>query len=327
MHRRRVWRRAAALASVVLVALGAACSGDDSGGSSAGSTGRDGAVADGAPSSAPTPASVPPRAPAAVFDAVCSGRAVVSVTGALPDDLDEVSGVAASRQHADRYWAIEDSGNRAALYGFGRTGADVQTVVVDGVLNVDWEDVAVGPGPDGRELVWIADTGDNLGFRPAVSLLRFAEPSPGDTSVRPEVLRVTFEDGPRDAEALVVATSGVWLFEKTDTGPSGVYLLDADESVFRRVAEIDVRPALITGADVSADGGTLAIRTNRGLQLHPVRDGGIAAAVSEPPCHAPAPPEVQGESVAFSFAGDALVTVGERGRRGASIDIHVIAAE
>lgn len=323
--RRRAWRRAAALVSVAAAAaaLVVGCGDDDDGAAAGGGHADPGAGL--APSETPS-APAPPREPASVFDVVCSGGAVVEVAGELPTDLDEVSGVAASRQHADRYWAIEDSGNRAAVYGFGRAGDDVQTVVVDGVLNIDWEDIAVGPGPDGGELLWIADTGDNFRFRPSVSLLRFAEPSPGDTSVEPEVVRVTYEDGPRDAEALVVATTGVWLFEKTDSGPSGLYLLDEGASVFRRVGEIDVRPAIVTGADISADGGTLAIRTNRGLQLHPVRDGDIAAAVREPPCHAPAPPEVQGESVAFTFTGDALVTVSERGRRDASIDIHLITA-
>ncbi|HEX7095531.1 MAG TPA: hypothetical protein VF183_06595 [Acidimicrobiales bacterium] len=263
-------------------------------------------------------------APAPVLDAICAGETVVDVARRLPDELNEVSGIVASRTTPGWYWAVEDSGNRAVLEGFDLAGDAVHEVRVLGVLNVDWEDVAIGPGPDGRDLVWIADTGDNLGFRPSVSLLRFAEPALDTLEVQPSRVEATFEDGPRDAEALVVATSGVWLFEKTDTGPSGVYRLDTDARVFRRVGEVDVRPASITGADLSVDGRVLALRTNRDLRLFRVDDGDVATAVRETPCVVTSLNEVQGESVAFDPTGERLVTVGERGRQDAPVDVHVI---
>ena len=37
-------------------------------------------------------------------------------------DLNEVSGIAASRVHDDVLWAIEDSGNPARLYALSRRG-------------------------------------------------------------------------------------------------------------------------------------------------------------------------------------------------------------
>ena len=48
-------------------------------------------------------------------------------------DLNEVSGIAASRVHDDVLWAIEDSGNPARLYALSRRGRILARVThVDG---------------------------------------------------------------------------------------------------------------------------------------------------------------------------------------------------
>ena len=60
--------------------------------------------------------------------------------------VNEASGLAASRVNAGVYWVNNDSGNGAMLYGLLRTGEHVARLRVVNAQANDWEDVAVGPG-------------------------------------------------------------------------------------------------------------------------------------------------------------------------------------
>src|SRR3712207_4730055 len=78
----------------------------------------------------------------------------------------------------------------------------------------DPEDLAVGA--DGT--VWLADTGDNNGTRETVALI----------ALRPDgsaaLFRLTYPDGPHDAEALLVAPDGTpYLVTKEVLGASRVF--------------------------------------------------------------------------------------------------------
>ena len=90
-------------------------------------------------------------------------------------DLDEVSGFAASREHDDVLWAIEDSGNPTRLYALSPRGRVLARYKVDGAKNVDWEDLA-SFDLDGKHYLLVADTGDNGGKRRNFVLHVFEEP-------------------------------------------------------------------------------------------------------------------------------------------------------
>ena len=52
-----------------------------------------------------------------------------------------------------------------------------QIVELDGIKNRDWEDIAVGPGPDStKSYVYIGDIGDNDGAHQFKYIYRFEEP-------------------------------------------------------------------------------------------------------------------------------------------------------
>ena len=77
-------------------------------------------------------------------------------------ELVEISGLVASRQHANILWGHNDAGNVASLYAIGTDGADMGTFFVPGAENVDWEDIAIGPCAPGAEecgCLYIADIG------------------------------------------------------------------------------------------------------------------------------------------------------------------------
>lgn len=127
--------------------------------------------------------------------------------------LDELSGLAASQCNDRLLWAINDSGHPPLIFAVGANGADHGYVRVTGARNQDWEDIAsfsLGPG----DYLLIADTGDNHSRRRQCSLYIIAEPlltgprfDSGATVGIIAQIRFTYEDGPRDCEAVAVDVS------------------------------------------------------------------------------------------------------------------------
>jgi hypothetical protein len=197
-------------------------------------------------------------------------------------ELPEGSGVAASRRTPGILWAHNDSGDPVIL-ALTEQGAIAGRVRVTAAAVDDWEDIAVGPCPQGS-CVYVGDIGDNAGRRRHVTIYRVPEPSPQDSSTRSaEAFHATYPDGAHDAEALfVTATQEMFIITKGDPGPIALYRfpppLRAGASVqLERVAapgpstllragttekdaKVDAadRP---TAADVSPDGQWVALRT------------------------------------------------------------------
>src|SRR6187431_967028 len=91
--------------------------------------------------------------------------------------LGEVSGIASSIRNPGLLWAHNDRGNRAEVYLIDDKCEIKQIVELDGIKNRDWEDIAVGPGPDStKSYVYIGDIGDNEGAHQFKYIYRFEEP-------------------------------------------------------------------------------------------------------------------------------------------------------
>ncbi|WP_375758888.1 hypothetical protein [Corallococcus exercitus] len=128
-------------------------------------------------------------------------------TGAVPRQVPELSGLAASQKHPGVFWGHNDSNNAFELFALDETGAVKATLTLTGADPRDIEDVAVGPcTPGGQEAcIFLADTGDNFERRKEVRLFRLPEPAAVENaSVPVETLLFTYEDGPHDAESLIV---------------------------------------------------------------------------------------------------------------------------
>lgn len=244
--------------------------------------------------------------------------------------ISESSGVVASRQFAGVLWTHNDGGNAAALFATDTLARKLGTWRVVGSDNRDWEDIAAGPCEDGDHCLYLGDVGDNRERRSTGRIYRFREPRP--TSVAADVISqtaaaevVTFQypDGPTDVEAMYVDASGaVYLLSKGGSGPVMLYRLAASSwgSGHLETAEglgvFPVEPgssrlAGVTGADLSADGTRLVLRTYRELFFYGV-DG--AGAVGDGPVTT-CPIlglESQGEGVAWLDDGRVVLT-SERG--------------
>ncbi|MDX1594662.1 MAG: hypothetical protein R3298_10450 [Gammaproteobacteria bacterium] len=153
----------------------------------------------------------------------------VARTGQVDDPaLPEISGLAVSRRHPGRLWAVNDSGNRPRLHLLGTDGGRLASLDVAGVENIDWEDLAAFE-LDGTPYLLIADIGDNPGRRSHVHLHVVEEPVvPRDGEVLRPVASLAFRypDGPRDAEGVAVdaARGAILVLTKREAQP-GFYRL------------------------------------------------------------------------------------------------------
>ena len=207
------------------------------------------------------------------------GQAVFTGNLANPQ-INEASGLAASRIYPTVLWVINDGGNDPMLYAVGIDGADLGTFRVEGARNYDWEALASFQLQDNAYLL-IADVGDNWEQRKSCCLYVVEEPSitktglNDDTSVRIAwQIRFTYEDGPRDCEAVAVDTDRqrILLFSKRSLLPVLYELplqpVEADViAVAQRVVTVP-HFNWPTAMDLSPDGLAAVVLTYRHVHLY-----------------------------------------------------------
>ena len=152
-------------------------------------------------------------------------------TGAVPRQVPELSGLAASQKHPGIFWGHNDSNNPFELFALDETGAVKATLTLTGSDPRDIEDIAVGPCAPGNKdsCIFLADTGDNFERRKEVRLFRLPEPaSVADATLPVETLNFVYEDGAHDAESLIVdARSGqVGILTKTRASLGDLYSVE-----------------------------------------------------------------------------------------------------
>lgn len=266
----------------------------------------------GALAQAPTPA---PAAPGAGADAK-PGKKVCTI-----DDprLVELSGLAAVD---DGYVVVNDSSDldeRKRVFYLDED-CDVADAIRFGSEPRDPEDLALSPD---RRTLWIADTGDLEGERETVALWRM----PADGSEQPELFRMRYPDGAKDAEALLVGADGLPVL--VTKGAQALVYKPATEpgrgtTELRKVGEVTLPrtdttnplgPAgrlAVTGGAVAPDGARATLRTYADAFEWDVADGDVAAAITAgTPRVTPLPDEPWGESISYSLDGQTFLTVSE----------------
>jgi hypothetical protein len=302
-------------------------------------------------------ATVRPTSPAARASALCAFATLSAETSnVLESDISELSGLAASTKNAGVLWAHNDSGDTARVFAFSAKGEPRALYDVTGADAMDWEDMAIGPGPQaGQDYLYLGDIGDNAAKRTEIAVYRAVEPDI-DAKVGPDIegverIVLRYPDAPHDAETLLIdPLSGdlVIVTKEIATGNAGVYWASADalatgDATLERVGEIEkaqltsatVAPEttsplvrgvgyLPTGGDVSRDGALIAIRTYGAVFVW-ARNGGapLADALAGDPCEAPSAIEPQGEAIAINTGGDGYFTASE----GANPPLHQFGQE
>lgn len=250
-----------------------------------------------------------------------SGRQAGVVRSEL---IREASGIVASRQNPGVLWVHNDSGDSARIFAISATGEFLGVCGVAGAIARDWEDIAIGPGPDpDRHYLYVGDIGDNQGKYPDVTIYRLPEPavdaaSPfGRMTIGPaDAIRLTYPDGPRDAETLLVdpLTRDIFVVSKRELF-SRVYRAAWPQSMaepveMERVATLPWGFAV--AGDVSPDGSRVIVRGmfNASLWVRPPREP-LWHAFSGDQVPLRVMSEPQGEGICFDAGGAGYFTIGE----------------
>lgn len=260
-----------------------------------------------------------------------------TISGFLLDpQLNEISGLAASRRHPGTLWLHDDGGNPARLFAVSNRGLRRATYRVEGVNKTDWEDIAAFQ-LDGRDYLLLADTGDNGGLRRTLQLHVIEEPRTLENGRLTPAWSIAFRwpDGARDCEAVAVDTKrGQVLLVSKKRQPPELFALPLrprDKGVqtaraLGRLAgvpqptsdDLRQRPQRarydthVTAADVSPDGRTLAVMTYRYLLFYPALHGqGWGRAVARAPQVRTLPWLPQAEALGWAPDGDSVFATGE----------------
>ncbi|MCK4658202.1 MAG: hypothetical protein KAV82_01655 [Phycisphaerae bacterium] len=245
--------------------------------------------------------------------------------------------MAVSRQCADVFWSHNDDTDDTRVFAFQLDGAlvAVYTLVGDGVLSIDTEDIALGPGPEaGVDYLFLADIGDNHSERSCIKVYRVPEPSVGspadpiiDTLGGVDVITLQYPDGPWNAETLLVdpLTGDIYVVTKSGSALGRVYHAPYPHSTAGTIL-LEFKAELpwgslsgvngATGGDVSADGSLVIVR--RYSSANPpatlwIRPPGteLWEVFEEDGCEVPLLYEPQGEAVCFQADGMGYYTLSE----------------
>lgn len=246
----------------------------------------------------------------------------------------EASGIVASRKNPDVLWVHNDSGQPNQVFAVSSRGGHLGTYVLDGITNHDWEDIAIGPGPqDGQSYLYIGDIGDNRARRDLKYIHRLPEPQveAGPAAVHHlsaiETLAFRYPDGRRDAETLLVdpLTKDLYVISKREAGlrvyraaypqPTGAPM------TLERVATLvlEEQPTTedwLVGGDIAPSGAEILLKSYRAVYYWTRAPGQtIHAALAARPMSLPYQPEPQGEALGWKADGTGYYTVSEeRGR-------------
>lgn len=239
--------------------------------------------------------------------------------------IQEASGIAASRRNAGVLWVHNDSGDRARVYAIDTTGKLLGTCTLAGVYARDWEDIALGPGPDPNlEYLYMGDIGDNDGVHRSVRVYRVPEPEIdssrpfGHQTIGPaETIELTYADHARDAETLLLdpLTRDLYIVSKRDLLCKvfrAPYPQSTDRpSILERVCTLPF--AIAVAGDVSPDGRRVIVRGPYSASLW-VRPEGqpLWKAFKTGSRGIPMMAEPQGEGICFDGQGRGYYTLSEK---------------
>lgn len=245
------------------------------------------------------------------------------------ESLQKVTGVVVSRRDSNLLWAINDANDgdkRNQLSALTSDGLHLRDLELVGIVNKDWEDLAVGPGPIlGESYLYVADIGDKDLKRGKITVHRFVEPHV-DEAIVGHIDSLDFEypgDVPHDAESLLVdpITGDLYVITRNRSG-------DDKTRVYRALAPFDASAKTslhkvlddgdnadlsdIVAADTSPDGLTIALARRDGSPLLYSRspEGPAFEAFKYRACRSRSAPGKQ-DSIALVPGGDGFFQLGE----------------
>lgn len=235
--------------------------------------------------------------------------------------LHEVSGITASMTNPGLFWAHNDSGNSAVVYLVDEDLKVRLSCKLKGVKNRDWEDIAIGQGPDKtKRYVYVGDIGDNNAKYELKYIYRFEEPVLGNQDG--EILisdfdTITFklEDGKKDTETLMAhpKTGNIYIVSKREK-PVFVYELKYPFSREIQTAEkiLSLPLTQIVAGGFSPDGNEILLKNYDNIYYWNLAGKPLAEGLKRSPAVINYTEEPQGEAIAFNLDGSGFYTLSEK---------------
>ena len=243
--------------------------------------------------------------------------------------INEASGLAASRKYVNKFWTHNDSGDQPRIFLIDNQARHKATLYLKNAFHRDWEDIAVGPGPDeNKNYIYVGEIGDNLGVFRNKCIYRIVEPDIRQDTVVTDTIRTGIEpikfqlsDGARDTEALMVdpLTKDIYLFSKREENEINLYRLaypqPTDGSAVAKFL-IHIPITQVVSADISPDGSEVLVKNYENVyywKRHSQES--IEALLQTKPDTLPYLEEPQGEAIAFDVEGKGYYTLSEEARK------------
>jgi hypothetical protein len=240
----------------------------------------------------------------------------------IDQNYDEISGLVCGHKNEELIYMVEDKGNANKIFVFNRSGILQTKLVLQGLENIDWEDIAIGSGPiSGESYIYVADIGDNDGNRNSVRIIRFIEPDLSSISSNSivinnyDIINFQYPNGAKDAETLLLNPFNKDLIIMTKVElVTRVYQLKYPYSSNMNKAEfIGLLPTQkIVAGDISSDGQRIVVKNKSTIYYWETHSNDIYKTLfHNPPKKISYIPEPRGESVGFSKDGKSYFTITE----------------
>lgn len=240
--------------------------------------------------------------------------------------LTELSGLAASSKNKGYLWSINDSGNGPEVFLIDE-GLNIKlTCTLAGIENRDWEDIAVGPGPDAtKTYVYVGEIGDNEAAYPLKYIYRFEEPdasASGDEISITKFDTITFRlaDKQKDTEALLInpLNKNLYIISKREE-PVVVYELKYPYSKHDTLTADSIASLPLTqivAGDFSADGKEILMKNyNNVYYWDNFSSQPLIDVLKTKPKEIRYEVEPQGESIAWARDGSGFYTISEMNKK------------
>lgn len=237
------------------------------------------------------------------------------------DRIDEASGIVESYQFPGHLWVHEDNGSRPNfIHLLSHEGTYLSNFQLPVSIR-DWEDIAVGPGPDeGKNYIYLAEIGDNLDQYPEYYIYRFEEPSSIQETIKTvDTISFTYDDGKSyDAETLLLdpLTKDLYVITKRQFNVRVYKLAYPQSTTSRNTATFlfTLSYPFLTGGDISKDGKEILLKNYDAIYYWKVKTGEtIEQALRRPRDIAPFyMREKQGEAICFDQQQNGFFTLSER---------------
>lgn len=236
----------------------------------------------------------------------------------------EASGLVASRQNAHVLWTHNDSGDKNVIYAINDRGKLLGVYTLARAYARDWEDIALGPGPEeGRQYIYVGDIGNNEARYRVQYVLRVPEPvvSAEQAPVQEKLegvegISFMYPERNYDAETLMLdpRTKDLYVVTKRDSNVI-VFRAPYPQSTTEKfeVEQVAKLPfTMAVAGDISVRGDEILIKTYDSIYYWK-RGGGetIAQALARMPQRVPYLLEPQGEAVAWKADGEGYYTLSE----------------